>query len=1016
MSQPITPQQPISELFELVKDGRAAINNIVDEWMATYEEDSDEGLVQIIQFFVSCAGCSGKITKYSLLNLTHQDIIRQMTEEFDEDSSAYPLIQPGPTWKRFKTHLCDFVQSLVKQSQHTILYDQKLMDNVISMLTGLTDSQVRAFRHTSTLIAMKFMTALVDVALALSVSADHTQRQYDAEKNKNESRQSKERLDMLLDKKREISENQEIIHSMLNYIFKGVFVHRYRDSQPDIRSICLTEIGVWMRKHPNMFLDDSYLKYVGWSLYDKVGSVRLCCIKALQSIYEDVDSAIKLELFTNRFKDRLVEMTLDKEYEVSVAAVQLVTSIARNLPPNEETGDHVLSDKDCENVYELVYSAHRGHAAAAGAFLNLRLLRGEQELDNDQLVSGSGKIRSKNTPMMRDLVQFFLESELHEHATYLVDSLYDCCGMLRDYACMTDLLLEEPGLNEEPLDDRQENALVEIMTCAMHQATTGEYPVGRGGPAPRKLSMKEAKQVAEEKSRVTEHFITVLPLLLAKYSNDADKLQNLLTFVWHFDFDMYTSGRHEQELDDLLSQLSNIVQMHTDDEVLQRASKVLSFLVDDDYAIARRCQVALSTLVDALVDNFARSYSNYFDNQRETSRRRRQVDEDSSLAYNLAASMKRLHALWRYHDLNSWPLWQSNIDIVKIALRPGSSQVPDEIVVRSLYSCHLALVHHLVKWEHSSVQNTECIESIKMAREKQDTFLGYATMLLDHMQERVQEDAFLILADSLMYYSSVLKNKPPLAPLFYEADRELIDKMIQFLQTRVFILDEEAVQDDEAENLKIEELHKRRKFLSCFCKLIVYNCIPVKDGAIVFQNYIKFYNDYGDIIKATLAKAREINKVLTARTLAISLSNLFKELQSEQGSNSVKKTSDGFQAIKELARRFALSFGLDNIKNRFAVSALHQEGISFALNVPPGHPPGSVPPNLAFLETLTDFSGKLVKQDKRAVVEYLDRQVDAVGGAQKRTESWSPVLTYRNSLVQGEHDLLMQRPQAHGKN
>ena len=36
----------------------------------------------------------------------------------------------------------------------------------------------------------------------------------------------------------------------------------------------------------------------------------------------------------------------------------------------------------------------------------------------------------------------------------------------------------------------------------------------------------------------------------------------------------------------------------------------------------------------------------------------------------------------------------------------------------------------------------------------------------------------------------------------------------------------------------------------------------------------QFYNDYGDIIKATLSKAREINKVNTAKTLAMSLTQV----------------------------------------------------------------------------------------------------------------------------------------------
>ena len=62
---------------------------------------------------------------------------------------------------------------------------------------------------------------------------------------------------------------------MLTYIFKGVFVHRYRDTQPDIRSVCVEEIGVWMKRYPAMFLDDSYLKYVGWTMYDRVSQYHL---------------------------------------------------------------------------------------------------------------------------------------------------------------------------------------------------------------------------------------------------------------------------------------------------------------------------------------------------------------------------------------------------------------------------------------------------------------------------------------------------------------------------------------------------------------------------------------------------------------------------------------------------------------------------------------------------------------------------------------------------------------------
>ena len=67
------------------------------------------------------------------------------------------------------------------------------------------------------------------------------------------------------------------------------------------------------------------------------------------------------------------------------------------------------------------------------------------------------------TSVFIDLVQFFIESELHEHGAYLVDSLIESNPMMKDWECMTDLLLEEPGEMEEALENSQETALIEIM-------------------------------------------------------------------------------------------------------------------------------------------------------------------------------------------------------------------------------------------------------------------------------------------------------------------------------------------------------------------------------------------------------------------------------------------------------------------------------------------------------------------------------------------------------------------------
>ena len=91
-------------------------------------------------------------------------------------------------------------------------------------------------------------------------------------------------------------------------------------------------------------------------------------------------------------------------------AISYLLLIPSPSPPGRYHRD-ILSDKDCEHVYELVYSSHRAVAQAAGEFLNERLFIPD-EVPADSLRTKRGKRRRPNTPLIRDLVQFFIESEV----------------------------------------------------------------------------------------------------------------------------------------------------------------------------------------------------------------------------------------------------------------------------------------------------------------------------------------------------------------------------------------------------------------------------------------------------------------------------------------------------------------------------------------------------------------------------------------------------------------------------
>jgi cohesin complex subunit SA-1/2 len=60
------------------------------------------------------------------------------------------------------------------------------------------------------------------------------------------------------------------IETFMEQLFNSVFVHRHRDVDSDIRARCIMCLGECIAKYKTKFFENSYLKYLGWSLNDKV--------------------------------------------------------------------------------------------------------------------------------------------------------------------------------------------------------------------------------------------------------------------------------------------------------------------------------------------------------------------------------------------------------------------------------------------------------------------------------------------------------------------------------------------------------------------------------------------------------------------------------------------------------------------------------------------------------------------------------------------------------------------------
>ncbi|XP_004400049.1 PREDICTED: uncharacterized protein LOC101382317 [Odobenus rosmarus divergens] len=85
-----------------------------------------------------------------------------------QQNDFYPIVGPGPFWKRFRVNFCEFTELLVHQTHSSVLCDGHLMHTVICMLSGLTNSAVYSLRHTSSLAGDTLHTAVPGLLLTLS--------------------------------------------------------------------------------------------------------------------------------------------------------------------------------------------------------------------------------------------------------------------------------------------------------------------------------------------------------------------------------------------------------------------------------------------------------------------------------------------------------------------------------------------------------------------------------------------------------------------------------------------------------------------------------------------------------------------------------------------------------------------------------------------------------------------------------------------------------------------------------
>ena len=131
------------------------------------------------------------------------DLARQETEH------AYPLVSKSKGYKKFRSSLGQFLMKLLNVASEDILFSTSFYEHFQAWTHALSSSQIRALRHTATVIVLLSIDALT--TLEVSIRKEHAQatRAKEAEVKKN--RKDKARLKDMEKQVQEIHERLEAV-------------------------------------------------------------------------------------------------------------------------------------------------------------------------------------------------------------------------------------------------------------------------------------------------------------------------------------------------------------------------------------------------------------------------------------------------------------------------------------------------------------------------------------------------------------------------------------------------------------------------------------------------------------------------------------------------------------------------------------------------------------------------------------------------------------------------------------
>ncbi len=602
------------------------------QFLARYQDDKVDAVKELVNFVLKSAGCDLQVSADDIQDPENiGGKVGELQEEYQavgifmssgwtdancllqQDIADYPLISKAKSSHHFRANLANFFTSLVEAMHESgVMYEEEipLIENIHVWFATMTSCFSRPFRHTATVVSLAVTSGLCAMVTREIDMVAKVRLLMEGEKNKKASNKAR-----LADYKRTIEaseKKQQFLKGKIDDFFETVYVHRYRDVDPKIRTECVEAMGDWITGLSSVFLEGAYLRYLGWMLSDTHPPVRHAVVKQLHRIMEIKANVGGMRHFIERFRTRIIEMaTRDSETEIRAATVHFVNLI-------RESG--LLEPDDIDKIGRLIFdSEHRVRKAVVEFFVasmndvyenKVEELGGEEDLEEvlsadredfdatrrewiklKTLAEILSAYDSEDSDEMPSQIQTRNDSKfLNVSGT---ESRFTLADILKEWEVLAGYLLfdhsSKPSGNktERALKQKvkptesEEIILLEILNAVVRMASSANGDeAAKSRNKSKKLFTKA--ELAEKNEATARQLATLIPRLLKKYGANPHTATIVLRLEHVLNLEIFEELRQSAVYAKLLDEISTQFNGHADRGVLTEAGA--AFLHAKSYA------------------------------------------------------------------------------------------------------------------------------------------------------------------------------------------------------------------------------------------------------------------------------------------------------------------------------------------------------------------------------------------------------------------------------------------------